>query len=71
MIIPSYYTDDDGGLMVELTSTDRSTFLYNESLRIQNNTEGNPFAEPAPVFNNIEMGYGIFGSRVIARDSIY
>jgi hypothetical protein len=59
------------GVVVELISMDRSGYLYNQSFRLQLNTEGNPFAEPAPVFNNIENGYGVFGSMAVARDTIF
>ena len=59
------------GLEVQLISLDRSAYLYDQSLKLQQSTEGNPFAEPAPVFNNIENGYGIFGSVAVARDTIF
>lgn len=58
-------------LVVELISLDRSAYLYDRSLQRQQSAEGNPFAEPAPVFNNIENGYGIFGSLVVARDTTF
>jgi hypothetical protein len=58
------------GIQLVLISTDRSTFLYNESKWLQESIIGNPFAEPAPVYNNIENGFGIFGSLVIATDTI-
>lgn len=37
-----------------------SYFKYNRTLRLQQDLEGNPFAEPVSVFNNIEGGFGIF-----------
>lgn len=58
-------------LVVELTSLDRSAYRYEQSLALQINAQGNPFVEPAPVFNNIENGYGIFGSLAVARDTIF
>jgi len=67
----SFVVSPGSGLIVELVSIDRSAFLYDQSLKLQQNTEGNPFAEPAPVFNNIQNGYGIFGSLSMARDTIF
>lgn len=37
-----------------------SYFNYNRTLRLQQDLEGNPFAEPVSVFNNITNGFGIF-----------
>ena len=37
-----------------------SYFRYNRTLRLQQDLEGNPFAEPVSVFNNIKNGFGIF-----------
>lgn len=35
-------------------------FLYKETYALQQSVDGDPFAEPVTVFNNIENGYGIF-----------
>lgn len=43
-----------------LTSISKDGFLYLKSLDAYYNSEGNPFAQPATVYNNIENGYGIF-----------
>jgi len=53
---------EDGSLkyMVFLRSLNREQYLYTRSLQLQRETEGNPFAEPVPVFNNVVGGYGIF-----------
>ena len=32
------------------------------SIDLQSYNDGSPFSEPVPIFNNIENGYGIFGS---------
>lgn len=37
-----------------------SYFNYNRTLRLQQDLEGNPFAEPVSVYNNITNGFGIF-----------
>lgn len=53
---------EDGSLkyLVFLRSLHREQYLYIKSLQLQRDTEGNPFAEPVPVYNNIVGGYGIF-----------
>lgn len=71
LVIASYQADISNGIVLKLSSTDRSFFLYTQSLMNQQEAEGNPFAEPAPVFNNIENGYGILGSMVVARDTVF
>lgn len=35
-------------------------FDYRQTLELQQSLEGDPFAEPVSVYNNIENGYGIF-----------
>lgn len=49
-------------LEFELLHLDRAAYNYLLSSDRQYDTEGNPFAEPAIVFNNIENGFGIIGS---------
>ena len=46
--------------IIFLRSISREQYLYFRSLELQYETEGNPFAEPVPVYNNIAGGYGIF-----------
>lgn len=43
-------------------------FNYNRTLRLQQDLEGNPFAEPVSVYNNITNGFGIFAGY---RDSVF
>ncbi len=47
--------------VVEVIALSKSTYRYLQSLRIQSNTNGDPFAEAATVFNNITNGFGIVG----------
>lgn len=47
---------------LQVRSLSKEYFLYNKSLNAQFNSQGNPFAEPAPVYNNIQNGLGIWGS---------
>jgi len=52
--------DPFGNYLFFLRSISREQYLYIKSLELQRETEGNPFAEPVPVYNNIIGGYGIF-----------
>jgi len=47
-------------IIAKVYSLTRDDYLYNRSLDIYYNSEGNPFAEPVVVQDNIENGYGIF-----------
>jgi hypothetical protein len=53
---------EDGSLkyLVFLKNLNREQYLYIRSLQLQRDTEGNPFAEPVPVYSNVVGGYGIF-----------
>lgn len=55
------YSTDTEELIVTLKSLDEARYRYLRSKELQNWNEGNPFAEPVNVYNNIENGYGIFG----------
>ncbi|MEM7104900.1 MAG: DUF4249 family protein [Bacteroidota bacterium] len=45
---------------VEIRSISEAYFLYQRSLKLQDMTQSDPFAEPVFVFNNIEKGLGNF-----------
>jgi hypothetical protein len=45
---------------LELVNLSKDGYLYLKSLEDYYNSEGNPFAQPATVYSNIENGYGIF-----------
>jgi hypothetical protein len=45
-----------------LQSISKDMFLYLKSVDLQSYNDGEPFMEPVPVYNNINNGYGIFGS---------
>lgn len=61
--LPYYYDVQVTEMEVILTLKEISEplFNYQTTAALQNNLEGNPFAEPVPVYNNIENGYGVFG----------
>ncbi len=40
---------------------------YQSSRSQQNNNEGNPFAEPTPLYSNVEGGHGVVGSFAFVR----
>jgi hypothetical protein len=52
--------DDGRKIEIELHTISRDYYLFLTSLNLQSNAQGDPFAEPVPVFNNIENGFGIF-----------
>ena len=43
-----------------LRNVSREYYLYKRSFALHEWVQGNPFAEPVPVFTNIENGFGIF-----------
>lgn len=45
-----------------LLNTDVNYYRYHESLDRATRSQDNPFAEPSPVFSNIENGLGCFGA---------
>ena len=47
-------------LFAHLSVTDRSYYLYHQSLDRQIDTDGNPFAEPTIIYTNIQGGFGVF-----------
>lgn len=46
--------------VVVLLTTSESYYNFRKSVEQQNATEDNPFAEPVPVYTNIENGLGVF-----------
>lgn len=58
----NYYsrTEEENQYVVFLRTISEAQYQYFVSNELQYNNEGNPFAEPAQVYNNIENGFGIF-----------
>lgn len=56
---------------MELVSISKDGYLYLRSLENYYNTEGNPFAQPATVYSNIQNGYGIFALGASDKVLIY
>lgn len=54
------YLQEEPEITVEILTLTKDTYLYLSSLEQYYNADGNPFAEPVTVHNNIEGGYGFF-----------
>ncbi len=62
--LSSYFYDDRSvadTLFVRVLQTDKNFYHFHYSLESYYGSEGNPFAEPTPIFSNIENGLGCFG----------
>lgn len=53
-----------------LVNISEELYNYYISYSKYRESDGNPFAEPVKVFNNIENGFGIFGGSNVAIDSV-
>lgn len=64
-----YYLEEntDHSLMVELNRVSEDLYLHEMSKAANMNSDGNPFAEPVPIYSNVVNGYGIVAA--IATDS--
>ncbi|MEQ8474180.1 MAG: DUF4249 domain-containing protein [Marinoscillum sp.] len=51
---------DKAKLTMEVRHLSEAMYLYKKSLKLQEDSRDNPFAEAAQVYNNIKDGYGIF-----------
>lgn len=60
--LDSYYFDESNEIQLKviLYNTTKDFFKYDHSLALSWDTEGNPFAEPVIIHQNIDKGYGIF-----------
>ncbi len=56
------YSNGKSHIVVEIISLTKSTYRYLKSVELQNNSQGDPFAEATTIFNNIKNGYGIVGA---------
>ena len=52
--------EQESEYFITLRTLSEAQYRYMLSADLQQETEGNPFAEPVPVFNNVQGGYGIF-----------
>ncbi len=64
-----FYVEDtrsyDDYLEVRLTSLSESAFLYEKTYRAFTASNGNPFAQPVIMYNNVENGFGILKAQQV------
>ena len=61
ILVETYYSQQSGAsLELRLTSCSEAYYKYKRTLESYYYTEGDPFAQPVQVFNNIENGLGIW-----------
>jgi hypothetical protein len=53
--------------MMELVHVTEDYYNYQRSVALQQEVDGNPFAQPVQVFSNIEGGYGLFAGAAASR----
>lgn len=69
-----YYHDPDGikktMIYFYLVSINKDLYNYYLSYQKYMDVRGDPLAEPVKVYSNINNGFGIFGGKAVAKDSI-
>ena len=70
--LKAYFSDNvhefsGSALTVRLRSVSRDRYLFLRTLDLYGNAQGNPFAEPVVVHDNIENGVGIFSVEAVAE----
>lgn len=66
----AFYTEKpDVTILFDLLHVDEAFYNYTQSSDLQYFTDGNPFAEPVIVYNNIEQGFGVIGSYALTSYS--
>lgn len=56
-----YITPEAAYIEIVVSCITADTYRFYQSRNRYNDTDDNPFAEPAPLFSNLRSGYGIFG----------
>ncbi len=59
---------ENPALIVNLVHLSSDKYFRETSIRAYENSEDNPFAEPAVIFSNIENGYGIFSLEAVGPE---
>jgi hypothetical protein len=57
---PYYNVQNSGTILITLRTLSEDYYKYKTTEQLQENTSGDPFAQPVNVYNNIENGFGIF-----------
>lgn len=63
-----FYTSPDQPVIeikVTLISMSEENYKYQETLQLQGDVDGDPFAQPVQVFSNISNGFGIFAGNSV------
>ena len=74
--IEKYFTLDEFSngkydkIYIRLKSTSAAYYSYATTFKKFKEVQGDPFAQPVQVFNNIDGGYGIFAGYSLATDSV-
>ncbi len=55
-----YFGSNLTEVALQFKTMDEAHYRYLRSKTLQNDNEGNPFAEPVPVYSNVDQGFGIF-----------
>lgn len=57
-----YYEEENNGdtIFVKVLQTDQNFYHFHYSLQSFQSSDGNPFAEPTPIYSNIQDGLGCF-----------
>jgi hypothetical protein len=58
----AHYGGNFSHFALEVTSISKTTYRYLKSVKLQQNTTGDPLAEVSLVYNNVINGYGIVGA---------
>jgi len=51
----------------ELLHVTEDFYRYQQSIRLQQENDGNPFAQPVQVFSNVQGGYGLFAGAAASQ----
>ena len=66
IFVETQYLDPAGTFEVRILTFSEELYDYSIALQRQQNSSGNPFAEPVQVYSNINNGYGIFGGYALS-----
>lgn len=58
---PTRTIPEPGYVEIIVSSITPDTYRFYQSVQRYSDTDGNPFAEPAPLYSNLRTGYGLFG----------
>ncbi len=65
-----FVPEEESEYFITLRTLSEAQYRYILSVDLQRENQDNPFAEPVPVFNNVEGGYGIFAGYSADIDTV-